>query len=106
MGHYRLALENDPNLPRANFQVALHLIESGDLVAAEPYLEKALQVDEFARAVLQHQIALVYGRSGYPDKALAYLQQARQSAIQTGRQPLLAELERAIGEWSQEANTQ
>ena len=106
MRHYRIALENDPKLPQANYLLALHLVESGDLIAAESHLEKALQIDEFARGVLQYEIGLAFGQSGYPDKAIAYLEQARQSAIQTGRQPLLAKVERAIDELSQRAEAQ
>jgi tetratricopeptide (TPR) repeat protein len=106
MRHYRIALENDPKMPQANYLVALHLIAGGDLVGAESHLEKALQIDEAAQGVLQYEIGLAFGQSGYPDKAIAYLEQARQSAIQTGRQPLLAKVKQSIDELSLEAEAQ
>ena len=99
--HYRTALENAPNYPQANLGIALHLLRAGDLAAAEPYVEKALRIGDFDRGLVQYRVALAYGQAGHPVTAVAYLQAARQSATAAGRWRLVAEVDRALGEWKQ-----
>ena len=95
------ALENAPNYPQANLGIALHLLRAGDLAAAEPYVEKALRIGDFDRGLVQYRVALAYGQAGHPVTAVAYLQAARQSATAAGRWRLVAEVDRALGEWKQ-----
>ncbi len=98
--HYRAALENAPNYPQANLGMALHLLRAGNLDPADSHVQKALRIDDFDRGLVEYRVALAYGQAGHREKAVAYLEEARHSATAAGRWQLVAEVERALGEWT------
>jgi tetratricopeptide (TPR) repeat protein len=101
--HFRLALENDPSNRQAHFLLGRSLIRTGQWSDAITHLLETISVDDDKTPICMQTLAVAYQRSGDLDRAMHYIQQARQRAISRKMMELAAQLQKQWEQLSKEA---
>ncbi|MDE0102699.1 MAG: tetratricopeptide repeat protein [Bryobacterales bacterium] len=78
--HYRLALQNNPSHPMANFHLGRRLAERGRYRQAVPYLERAVATDSPGTALHGYLLAIVHRELGASERASEVARAAQQHA--------------------------
>jgi tetratricopeptide (TPR) repeat protein len=96
IAEYKKAVEHNPSFRQAHFNLGRILVNQGQYEEGIQQLQQTLRpVDEATPAYL-YALGAAYGRAGERQKALRYLEEAREQASARGQSRLLVDIEKDL----------
>jgi tetratricopeptide (TPR) repeat protein len=101
--HFRLALETDPNSRQAHFLLGRSLIRTAQWSEAIAHLLETIKLEDDKTPVCMQTLAVAYQRAGDLERAVHYMQEARQRAVSRKMVELAAQLQLGLEQLAKEA---
>jgi tetratricopeptide (TPR) repeat protein len=94
--HYNLALESAPRHQQARYLAGVQLVRSGRFREAIDLLAGTLEPESARTPICMQALALAYAGAGDRERAIHYLNEARQRAVSSGMDQFAAQLDRDL----------
>ncbi len=91
--HYQRALEVNPGHRQAHYFLGRNLLAKGQITEAIQHLLETIKVEDAWTPACMQTLAIAYERGGNWERAIHYLQEAKQRAVSQGLRDLASQLQ-------------